>query len=159
FLGLLGELALAIAAALAHLPGHRLHPLPLGFLFLPAGELAQLFHQRVHLLVGLLLLRALRGFVLVGELVAILLGEIREGLGDGAGAPAPAAPTAALRSHLLFVLFLGFLELLQRAVLRRQRIVGRLGLELLLGRFHLGGRFRQQAGDLLERGIGLDQPA
>ena len=59
-------------------PGERLLPLALGFLLLPARELAQLFHQRVDLLIGLLLLRALRGLVLVRELVEILLEELGE---------------------------------------------------------------------------------
>ena len=78
FFRLLGECALARAAALAALPGERLLPLALGFLLLPAGQLAQLFHQRVDLLIGLLLLGALRGFVLVRELVEILLEELGE---------------------------------------------------------------------------------
>ena len=59
-------------------PGQRLLPLPLGFLLLAPRELAQLLHQRVDLLIGLLLLRALRGLVLVRQLVEILLEELRE---------------------------------------------------------------------------------
>ena len=78
FFGLLRQRALARAAALAALAGERLLPLPLGFLLLPARELAQLLHQRIDLLIGLLLLRALRGLVLVGQLVEILLEELGE---------------------------------------------------------------------------------
>ena len=78
FFGLLGQRALARAAALAALAGQRLLPLPLGFLLLPARELAQFFHQRVDLLIGLLLLRALRRLVLVRQLVEVLLEELGE---------------------------------------------------------------------------------
>src|SRR5689334_21398020 len=46
FFSLLGERALARAAALAALPRERLLALPLRFLLLPAGQLAQFFHQR-----------------------------------------------------------------------------------------------------------------
>ena len=42
------------------LASQRLLPLALRFLLLPAGQLAQLFHQRVDLLIRLLLLRALK---------------------------------------------------------------------------------------------------
>ena len=78
FFGLIGERALAGAAALTDLTGERLLPLPLGFLLLPSRELAQFLHQRVELLIRLLLLRALGGFVLIGELVEILLEELGE---------------------------------------------------------------------------------
>ena len=67
-----------VAAALAHLSGQRLLALPLGFLLLPPRQLAQLLHERVHLLIGLLLLRALRGLVLIRQLVEVLLEQIRE---------------------------------------------------------------------------------
>ena len=78
FFGLFGQRTLARAAALAALARQRLLPLALGFLLLPARELAQFLHQRVDLLIGLLLLRALRGLVLVGQLVEILLEELGE---------------------------------------------------------------------------------
>ena len=94
FLRLVGKLPLAVAAALAHLAGQRLLALPLGFLLLAPRQLAQLLHHRIDLLVGLLLLRALRRLVLIGELVQILLEEVRQVLGDRTGA-APAATTAA----------------------------------------------------------------
>jgi hypothetical protein len=76
--GLFGERALAGAATLAALSGERLLALTLRFLLLAPRELAQLLHQRIDLLIGLLLLRALRGLVLVRQLVHILLEELGE---------------------------------------------------------------------------------
>ena len=134
FFGLLGERALALAAALSALARERLLPLPLGFLLLPSRELAQLFHQRIDLLIGLLLLRALRRLVLVRELVEILLEEVREILLHRSGAAAATAAATALLAHLLLVLFFGLLQLLQRAILRRQRVGRRLRLQLSFGR-------------------------
>jgi hypothetical protein len=76
FLSLLRQLTLSGAATLSNLPRQRLHPLPLGFLLLATCELAQFFHQRIQLLIGLLLLGALGGFVLIRELVKILLEQL-----------------------------------------------------------------------------------
>src|SRR5207248_8192719 len=131
-------------------------PLPLRFLLLPPRQLSQLLHHGVHLLVGLLLLRALRRLVLIGQLVQILLEEVREIFGDRsrAAAPATTAASAALLAHLLLILFFRFLQLLQRAILRRQRVVRRLALQLFLRGLHLLGGLRQQLRDLQERRIG-----
>ena len=74
--GLLGELPLV---------GRRLRPccaaagaaaLPLGLLLLALGQLLQLLGQLVDLVVGLLLLRALAGLVLVLQLVQLELEEV-----------------------------------------------------------------------------------
>jgi hypothetical protein len=59
FFGLLGQCPLAGASALAHLTRERLLALALGLLLLAPRELAQFLHQRIDLLIGLLLLRAL----------------------------------------------------------------------------------------------------
>ena len=159
FLGLFGQRTLARAAALAALARQSLQPLPLGFLLLPARELAQFFHQRVDLLIRLLLLRALRRLVLVGQLVEILLEEISEIFLYGSGSAAATTTAAALLADLLLVFFLGLLQLLERAVLWRQRIRRRLCLQLSFSGAHFLGRFRQQLRDAQERRVRLDEPA
>ena len=159
FLSLFGERALAGAASLADLPRKRLLTLTLRFLLLPSRELAQLLHQRVELLIGLLLLCALRCFVLIRELVEILLEQLRKIFRHGSGAAAATSASTALLAHLLLVFFFGLLKLLQRAVLRGQGVGRRLRLKLPFGSAHLLCGFRQQLGNPLERGIGLYQPA
>ena len=126
--------------------------LALGFLFLPPRQLLQLLEQFVDLLVGLLLLRALRGLVLVGHLVELELEEVSQVLGHGTAA-ATAAPAALLAAHLhlRLVLFLGVLQNLQRLLFRLERAL-RIGLlQLRLGVLHLRDGLRQQIGNLLER--------
>ena len=58
---LIGQRTLIVvrAAASPLLASQRTLPLPLGFLLLAAGQLAQLLHQLVDLLIGVLLLGAL----------------------------------------------------------------------------------------------------
>ncbi len=157
--GLFGERALARAAALAALPGERLLPLALRFLLLPAGQLAQLFHQCVDLLIRLLLLRALRGFVLVCELVEILLEELGEIFLNRSGATAAATTASALLADLLLVFFLGPLQLRERAVLGLKCVRRSLCLQLSFGGAHLFNRFRQELRDAQKRRVRLDQPA
>ena len=150
---------LAVAAALSRHAGQRLLAGALRFLLLAARQLAKLLHQRVNLLIGLLLLRALRGLVLIGELVEILLEQIREVFGDRSGPAAPSTAAASLGAHLLLVFLFGLLQLLQRAIFRWQRGIGRLGLQLLFGRLHLFGRLRHELGDFQKCRIRLHQPA
>jgi hypothetical protein len=95
FLSLIRKLPLAGAAALTHLPRKRLLARPFGLLLLAPRELAQLLHQRINLLIGLLLLRALRRLILIGQLVEILLEQIREIFGHRACAATTAAASAA----------------------------------------------------------------
>jgi hypothetical protein len=151
--------ALARAATLAALTGNRLLTLALGLLLLTPGELAEFFTERVDLLVGLLLLRALGGLVLIRQLVHVLLEQLREIFRHRTGATATAAATAALLADLLLVLLLGLLQLRQRTLFGRQRLGCRLRLQLRFGRAHFLDRFRKQLGDPLERGIRLDEPA
>ena len=150
---------LTVAAAAALLAGQRPLPLALGLLLLPPRQLAQLLHQLVDLLVGVLLLGALRGLVLVGDLVELHLEEIRELLRRRALPAAAAAPAAALHADLHFVLFFGLLQDLQRLLLGLERALRIRGAQLAFRRVHRRHRLRQQLGDLLERGILLDQPA
>ena len=159
FFRLFRERALAGAAALAALPGECLLALPLGFLLLPSRKLAQLLHQRIDLLIGLLLLRALRRLVLIRQLVEVLLEQIGEILRHRSRSSAATAASAALLSDLFFVLFLSPLKLLKRAVLRRQRVRGGLCLKLGFRGAHFINGFRQQLRNLQECGVRLDQPA
>ena len=69
---------LVAVRAAALLAGQRTLPLPLGFLLLAPGQLAELLHQLVHLLIGVLLLGALCRLALVGDLVQLHLEQIGE---------------------------------------------------------------------------------
>ena len=160
FFGLLGERALQVAAVAAGRLARRQAALPLDFLFLPARQLLQLLGQLVDLLI-LLLRRGLRiGLVLVRHLVEFHLEQIGQVVGDRSGAAAAAAAAGLPAGlHLQLELFFGLLQELQRQVLRRQRAVRTLRLQLLLRRRHLLGRLRQQLRDLLERRIRHHQAA
>ena len=123
FFRLLGERALRVAAALT-LALRGAPALPLGLLLLPARQLLQLLGELVDLLVGLLLRRALRRLVLVGHLVDFELEEIGELLGHLlAAATAAAALLLLVALTCSLVLFLGLLQELERAMLRRQRLL------------------------------------
>src|ERR1019366_3968878 len=121
-------------AAVAGL-GHA--PLPLHLLLLPPRQLLQLLDHLIDLLIALLLAGALLHLVLVRQLVELELEEIREVFGHRALTTAAAAPAALLLRHLELVLLLGVLQQLQRALLRRERAVRLLRLQLTLGRLHL----------------------
>ena len=128
--------------------------LPLGFLLLPARQLAKPLHQRVDFVVAGLLLPALHRLVLVLQLVEFELEQVREVLGRGlAAAAAPAAPAALLDADLVVGL-LGPLQLLQGALLGRQRGVDILLLERGLGHPHLFRGPRQDRENRAERGVG-----
>ena len=126
--------------------------LALDFLLLPACELLQFLREFVHLLVAALLLGALLHLVLVRELVELELEQIREILGELV-LGAAAAPAAAALTHLHLVVLFGVLQQLQRALLRRQRFLRLLRLEVAFGGFHFRGRFRQRVGDGFESRI------
>ena len=129
----LRELTLGVAAAAARLAlaCGRQATLPLGLLLLPARELLQLLGELVDLLVAALLLGALLQLVLIRELVELELEQIGEVLGHLI-LSAAAAAAAALRRHLHFVLLLGVLQQLQRALLGRQRFLRLLALQVRL---------------------------
>ena len=159
-LRLLGEHPLRRAAAGPRgLAAPRPPALPLRLLLLPTGELAQPLHQGVDLVVARLLLPALHRLVLVLQLVELELEQVGEVLGRGLAAPAPAAATAALLDAHLVVGLLGPLQLLQGALLGRQRVVDVLLLERCLGRPHLLRRPRQDREDRAERGVGRHDAA
>src|SRR5690606_17433091 len=92
-LGLLGELALVGAAALAALHV-LLAALPFDLLLLAARELAQALGGFVELLALPLRLVALHGLVLVAHAVQLELEQVGEVLGVGAGASRAAARLA-----------------------------------------------------------------
>ena len=159
FFDLFGERSLLVAAAAALLAGLRPPSLPLGFLLLAPRQLLQLLEQLVELLVGLLLLRALRRLVLVGHLVELELEQVGQVLGHRALPTATAATLLAAHLHLRLVLFFGLLQDLQRLLLGLERAL-RIGLlQLRLGVLHLRHRLRQKIGDLLERRILLHETA
>ena len=134
--------------------------LPLGFLLLPARQLAQLLRQRVDLLVGLLLVGALRGLVLVGHLVELELEQVGEVVRRS-------NPRRRLRRHPAG----GWSAPESRTLLRPSadaaapaapaatRSSGFCACSCRFGGAHLLGRLRQNLGDPLERRVGLDQPA
>ena len=111
--------------------------LPLRFLLLPARQLPEPLHQRIDLVVGGLLLSALHRLVLVLQLVELELEQIGQILGRVLPAAAATAATAALLDTNLVIGLFGPLQLLQGALLGRQRRVDVLFLERALRRPHL----------------------
>ena len=132
FFRLFRELALTRAAALAALTGERLLPLALGFLLLPAGQLAQLSISASNLPIRLLLLGALGGFVLVRELVEILLEELGEIFLHRSGATAAAATAGSAAGRPASRIPPRPFAAVERAVLGLKRVRRSLCLELLL---------------------------
>ena len=151
-LGLLGEPALALAAG-AGRPGRE----PFGdaleallLLLLPPGELLQAFERRIELLVHLLALAPLQLLVLVAEPVHLQVEEVGEVLPDlGAARSAPSASLVLLLGELdLAEDGLGPEEVLEGALLRRERPLCVVLLELGERGLHLRRRERQFLGDL-----------
>ena len=97
--------------------------------------------------------------VLVAHLVELELEQISEVLGRLPAAASPATAAAAHRDHHLFVGFLGALQVLQGALLGRQRPVGVLLLQLVLGLAHGLRGPRQDLLDGPEGRIGGHDPA
>ncbi len=148
-LQLVGQLALARAAARGRVAaGGRHAALPLGFLLLPPGELLQLFRELVNLAIVALLLGPLLHLVLVRELVELELEQIGEILGELT--LTAATPTASALPHLRFVVLLGILKELERALLGRQRFLGLLRLQIRFGGLHFSRRLRQRVLNDLE---------
>ncbi len=156
-LGFIRQLTLARSAALATLlqaPGLPL--LLLGLLQLPARQLTQLLGKLVHLLLLLsallaALLGALLRLVLIRVAVLLELEQIGQLFGHrSATATAPAATAAALLADFKLVELLGLLQELQCAVLRRQGVLGLVGLQQSLCLAHLLGGLGQQVGDLAD---------
>src|SRR4029079_16996961 len=109
-------------------------PLPLQLLFLPPRQLAQLLGELIHPLVRALLPRAAGRLVPSRHLVHFALEQVGEILGDRSRAAATTATAAvAIHLHLQLVFLFGLLQILERLVLRRERAVRALRLELALG--------------------------
>ena len=136
-LGLLGELALRPAAGPAQVgraAGLATHALAL--LLLPLRQLAQPLEGGVHLVVGLLLLAALDGLVLVLELVQLQLEQIGQLLRVHGRVAAGLAFVA--EAHLdLAERGLRPLQVLERPLLRGERLLRLPGLQLAAGGGHL----------------------
>ncbi|HXS31816.1 MAG TPA: hypothetical protein VN755_13345, partial [Steroidobacteraceae bacterium] len=155
---LVGELTLATSAtAAATLLLHVLGALTgaLIFLLLPGRELLQPLQRFINLLLRLLLFPALNLLVLVPHLVGLELEEIGKILGVGR---TTAATTTAATAHAdlhIAIDRLGALEVLQRALLRRERLL-RVALgELLFSSLHLLGCLLQVLRDHLEQCVSL----
>src|SRR5690606_28893011 len=146
--GLLCELALVGAAALAALHVLLETALPLDLLLLPACELAQALGDLIELLALPLGLAALHGLVLVPHAVQLELEQVGEVIGVGGR-----AGTARLAHGDLHLTERGLraLEVLERALFGGQRLVGPAGAELLLGDLHLLRGLRQRLRDGLHQ--------
>src|SRR4029453_1597876 len=146
---LLGERTLLISTSGTRLPGLGATTLTLGLLLLATRQLLQLLEQRVEFLVGLLLLRALRGLVLVRHLVELELEQIGKVLRHRVLAAATAA-TLTAHLDLPLVLFFRLLQNLQRFLFGLERAL-RIGLlQFRFGVLHFRHGLRQQVSDLLE---------
>ena len=138
----------------------RLRPssLPFSLLLLPPRELLQLLDQLVDLVVGLLLLPATDGLVLVLELVELEFEEV----GKVFGRLLPGASSAPLLIlFLLHVALVGLLSLLKEA--QRGLLVGQcsaqlLRREILLRLAHRLHRLREDGGHVSEAWICARQP-
>src|SRR5262249_10308026 len=93
------------------------------------------------------------------ELVEIHPEDLRQLARDLAAASTAAAATPALHGDLRLVFLLRPLQVLQRAILRRQGAVGADRRKLALGHLHLGNRLGQELGDPLERRLRFQDPA
>ena len=158
-LRLLGQLPgrVAPAPALSPLLGGGPTLLSLQLLLLAAGELAELLHQLVDLLVGALLLAALHGLVLIAELVRLELEEVGEILGAGSPltlATAASALLLALQRHEALVRLLGLLELPERALFGTDGATRAQAAQRVHRLVHRIDGDGQALGDVLERLVG-----
>ena len=128
--------------------------LPRELLLLTRGQLLQSLERLVGLLRAALLARALHLVVLIPHLVRLELEQIGE-VGRVGATTAAAAATLLLHAHLHFTeCGFGLLEPLQRALLRRKRVVGPPLHQQLLGGLHFDSRFRKHVGENAETRIG-----
>ena len=138
----------------------RLRPstLPLGLLLLTARELLQLLDQLVDVVVGLLLLPATDGLVLILELVELELEQVGKILGRLLPTTATATLLILLLGYVSLVRLLSLLKEAQRGLLVGQRVAQLLRREVLLRLGHRLDRLRQDGGHVPEAGIGSRQP-
>ena len=125
-------------------------------LLLSRRQLLQPLERFVHLLLRLLLLATLHLLVLVPHLVGFQLEQVGKVLGVRLLLSAATAATAAAHAHL-HVTVDGFsaFEHLQRALFRREGLLGVSLRELLLGALHFFRGLVEVFGDDLEQRIGL----
>ena len=124
------------------------------------SEALELIGRLIDLLIRLLLLfpTALHALVLVAQLLTIELEEVGEVLRALSGATATTSATAHADTHIPEHR-LGALQLLERALLRRQRRLRVTVGELLLRRVHDRRRLVQDLRDLGEIAVACRDPA